>query len=81
MRFMQVVLPNSGIDQSNFDFDEFFAASLDDRTMVESQIGEVPNVSEGCNVPTDEPSLRFRRWYYRTVKNRKTEAIQSTSAG
>jgi phenylpropionate dioxygenase-like ring-hydroxylating dioxygenase large terminal subunit len=81
MRFMQVVLPNSGIDRSNFDFDEFFAASLDDRTMVESQIGEVPNLSEGCNVPTDEPSLRFRRWYYRTVKNRRTEAIQGTSAG
>lgn len=81
MRFMQVVLPNSGIDRSNFDFDQFFAASVDDRTMVESQIGEVPDISEGCNVPTDEPSLRFRRWYYRTVKNRRTEGIQSTSAG
>ncbi len=80
MRFMQVVLPNSGIERSNFDFDQFFAASLDDRTMVESQFGEVPNISEGCNVPTDEPSLRFRRWYYCTVKNRKTEAIQSTIA-
>lgn len=81
MRFVQVVLPNPGIDRSNFDFDEFFAASLDDRTMIESQIGEVPNVNEGCNVPTDEPSLRFRRWYYRTVKNQRTEAIQDTSAG
>lgn len=74
MRFMQVALPNSGIDQSNFDFDEFFAASLDDRIMVESQTSEVPNTNEGCNVPTDEPSLRFRRWYYRTIKNRRTEA-------
>ncbi len=75
MRFMQVLLPNPGIDRSNFDFDEFFAASDDDRTMIESQIGEVPNVNEGYNVPTDEPSLRFRRWYYRAVKNKKTEAI------
>lgn len=75
MRFMQVLLPNPGIDQSNFDFDEFFAASDDDRIMVESQIGEVPNVNEGYNVPTDEPSLRFRRWYYRSVKGRRTEAI------
>jgi phenylpropionate dioxygenase-like ring-hydroxylating dioxygenase large terminal subunit len=81
MRFMQVLLPNPGIDRSNFDFDEFFAASKDDRTMVESQIGEVPNLNEGYNVPTDEPSLRFRRWYYRAVKNQRTEATQDTSAG
>ncbi len=74
MRFMQVVLPNSGIDRNNFDFDEFFAASLDDRTMIESQIGEVPNTTDECNVPTDEPSLRFRRWYYHTVKILKIEA-------
>lgn len=69
MRFMQVVLPKPGIDRNNFDFDEFFAASLDDRIMVESQIGEVPNATDEYNVPTDEPSLRFRRWYYRTVKS------------
>lgn len=81
MRFMQVVLPNPGIDRSNFDFDEFFAASLDDRIMAESQIGEIPNTNEGCNVPTDEPSLRFRRWYYRTVKHKRIEAIQDASAG
>lgn len=81
VRFMQVLLPNPGVDRSNFDFDEFFAASDDDRTMIESQIGEVPNVNEGCSVPTDEPSLRFRRWYYRTVKNKKTGAIQDQSAG
>jgi phenylpropionate dioxygenase-like ring-hydroxylating dioxygenase large terminal subunit len=68
MRFMQVVLPNPGIDRNKFDFDEFFAASLDDRIMIESQIGEVPNTTDEYNVPTDEPSLRFRRWYYHTVK-------------
>ncbi|MBD0344061.1 MAG: aromatic ring-hydroxylating dioxygenase subunit alpha [Coleofasciculus sp. Co-bin14] len=75
MRFMQVALPKPGVDQSNFDFDGFFAASLDDRMMVESQAGEVPNTTEGHNVPTDEPSLRFRRWYYRTLKSRVPEAI------
>ncbi len=48
--------------------------------MIESQIGEVSDTNEGCNVPTDEPSLRFRRWYYRTVKNRITEAIQDANA-
>lgn len=75
MRFMQVILPNLGIDRTNFDFDEFFAASLDDRSMIESQIGEVPSTTEGFNVPSDEPSLRFRRWYYRTVKNQRAKAI------
>ncbi|HEY9660130.1 MAG TPA: hypothetical protein V6C65_16860, partial [Allocoleopsis sp.] len=81
MRFMQVALPNPGIDRSNFDFGEFFAASDDDRRMVESQIGEISNTNEGCKVPTDEPSLRFRRWYYRTVKHKSTEAIEDTSTG
>ncbi|MGB5959824.1 MAG: aromatic ring-hydroxylating dioxygenase subunit alpha [Coleofasciculaceae cyanobacterium] len=76
MRFMQVILPNPGIDRSNFNFDQFFAASLDDRTMIESQIGEVPRTTEGCHVPTDEPSLRFRRWYYRTVKNRDDSRVR-----
>ncbi len=75
MRFMQVLLPHPGIDRSNFDFAGFFAASDDDRMLIESQIGEVSNVNEGYNVPTDEPSLRFRRWYYSAVKNKKTEAI------
>jgi hypothetical protein len=38
--------------------------------IIEAQIGEVPNTNGECNVPTDEPSLRFRRWYYRTMKSR-----------
>ena len=81
LRFMQVVLPSPGIDRSNFDFDEFFAASLDDRNMTESQVGEVPNTNEGCNVSTDEPSLRFRRWYYSVMKNKEAEVIQDMSVG
>ncbi|MBH8553671.1 aromatic ring-hydroxylating dioxygenase subunit alpha [Nostocaceae cyanobacterium CENA357] len=79
LRFVQVVLPSPGIDRSNFDFDDFFAASQDDRTMTESQVGEIPNMNEGCNVPTDEPSLRFCRWYYSVMKNKEAEGIQDTS--
>jgi phenylpropionate dioxygenase-like ring-hydroxylating dioxygenase large terminal subunit len=70
MRFMQVILPSPGVNRNNFNFDEFFAASGEDRAMVESLIGEVPYITEECNVPTDEPSKRFRRWYYGTVKNK-----------
>ena len=69
-RFMQVILPNPGVDQTNFDFNKLIAPAAEDRVVIESQIGEVPNTTGECNVPTDEPSLRFRRWYYRTVKNR-----------
>jgi phenylpropionate dioxygenase-like ring-hydroxylating dioxygenase large terminal subunit len=69
MRFMQVILPSPGVDRSNFDFDGFIAPAIEDRVIVEAQKGEVPNTTGECNVPTDEPSLRFRRWYYRVVKD------------
>jgi phenylpropionate dioxygenase-like ring-hydroxylating dioxygenase large terminal subunit len=69
MRFMQVILPSPGIDRTNFDFDGFVASAIEDRVIIEAQKGEVPNTTGECNVPTDEPSLRFRRWYYRVVKN------------
>jgi nitrite reductase/ring-hydroxylating ferredoxin subunit len=72
-RFMQVILPNPGIDKSNFDFNEFIAPTIEDRVVIESQIGEVPNTTEECNVPTDEASLRFRRWYHSTIKNSRTQ--------
>ncbi len=75
-RFMQVILPNSGIDQTNFDFETFMAPVVEDRVMIELQVGEVPKVTEESHMPTDEPSLRFRRWYYGAVKNRTTEVIQ-----
>ena len=64
-RFMQVILANPGINKTKFDFNQFIAPSIEDRIVVESQIGEVSNTTEECNVPTDEASLRFRRWYYR----------------
>ncbi len=72
MRFMQVILPSPGIDRTNFDFDGFVASAIEDRVILEAQKGEVPNTTDECNVPTDEPSLRFRRWYYRAVKDQKT---------
>ncbi len=64
MRFMQVILPSPGIDRTNFDFDEFVASAIEDRVIIEAQKGEVPNTTGECNVPTDEASLRFRRWYH-----------------
>ncbi|MCU0550522.1 MAG: aromatic ring-hydroxylating dioxygenase subunit alpha [Leptolyngbya sp. Prado105] len=67
-RFMQVILPYLGMDQTSFDIVQFTAPVAEDRIVIESQIGEVPNTTDECNVPTDEPSLRFRRWYYRVVK-------------
>jgi phenylpropionate dioxygenase-like ring-hydroxylating dioxygenase large terminal subunit len=73
MRFMQVILPNPGADRTNFNFDEFIRPSLEDRDVIESQTGEVPNTTDECNVPTDAPSLRFRRWYYHAVKTQNTE--------
>jgi hypothetical protein len=34
----------------------------------------VPNTVDEYNVPTDEPSLQFRGWYYRAVKlNRRLD--------
>jgi phenylpropionate dioxygenase-like ring-hydroxylating dioxygenase large terminal subunit len=68
MRLMQVILPSPGIDRTNFDFDAFVASTIEDRVIIEAQKGEVPNTTGECNVPTDEASLRFRRWYYSNVK-------------
>ncbi len=41
---------------------------MEDQIIVESQMGEVRNTTEECNVPSDEASLQFRRWNYREVK-------------
>ncbi len=65
---MQVILPNLGLDRTNFDFDGFVASAVEDRVIIEPQTSEVPNTTGECNVPTDEPSLRFRRWYHTTLK-------------
>lgn len=69
MRFMQVILPNPGTDRSNFNFEEFMQPSIEDQSVIEAQIGAVPNVADECNVPTDAPSLRFRRWYHLMMKD------------
>jgi hypothetical protein len=69
MRLMQVILPSPGIDRTNFDFGGFVASTVEDRVIVEALRGQVPNTTSECNVPTDEPSLRFRHWYYSMMKD------------
>ncbi len=47
--------------------DEFIKPVIEDKIVIESQIGEIPNTKEECNVPTDKVTLLFRRWYYQTM--------------
>jgi nitrite reductase/ring-hydroxylating ferredoxin subunit len=68
LRIMQVILPSHGMNKTNFDFDGFVSSAIEDKAIIEAQMGEVPNTTGECNVPTDEASLRFRRWYYRIIK-------------
>jgi phenylpropionate dioxygenase-like ring-hydroxylating dioxygenase large terminal subunit len=44
---------------------EFIKPLVEDRVVIESQSGEIPAMSEECHVPTDKPTLLFRRWYHR----------------
>ena len=46
---------------------EFIKPALEDRVVVESQLGAVPVMTEECHVPTDKPALLFRRWYEQTI--------------
>lgn len=43
--------------------DEFIKPVIEDKIVIESQIGEIPNTKEECNVPTDKATLLFRHWY------------------
>ncbi|MDY6900726.1 MAG: aromatic ring-hydroxylating dioxygenase subunit alpha [Cyanobacteriota bacterium] len=45
--------------------DEFIKPVIEDKIVIESQIGEIPKTTEECNVPTDKATLLFRRWYHR----------------
>jgi phenylpropionate dioxygenase-like ring-hydroxylating dioxygenase large terminal subunit len=71
-RFTLVILPNFGLDRTNFNFNEFITPAVEDRVVIESQIGEVPKSTEECNIYTDVASLRFRHWYHSTMKNHYT---------
>ncbi|OYQ64263.1 hypothetical protein B9G53_12575 [Pseudanabaena sp. SR411] len=45
---------------------EFIEPIVEDRVVVESQNGEIPLIGE-ANVPTDQPTLSFRRWYHQAI--------------
>ncbi len=47
--------------------DEFIKPVIEDKVVIESQVGEIPNTTEELNVPTDKGTLLFRRWYYQTM--------------
>jgi phenylpropionate dioxygenase-like ring-hydroxylating dioxygenase large terminal subunit len=46
---------------------EFIDPIIEDRVVIESQQGEIPTVTSECNVPTDQVTLLFRRWYHQTM--------------
>jgi phenylpropionate dioxygenase-like ring-hydroxylating dioxygenase large terminal subunit len=53
---------------------EFIDPIVEDRVVIESQKGSIPLTTGECNVPTDEATLLFRRWYHQTL-NRQALAI------
>lgn len=53
---------------------EFIEPVIEDRVVIESQQGAIPLITKECNVPTDQATLLFRRWYHQTF-NRQTMAI------
>ncbi|WP_371261665.1 hypothetical protein [Rivularia sp. PCC 7116] len=46
--------------------EEFIKPVIEDKIVIESQIGEIPNTTKECNVPTDRATLLFRNWYSAT---------------
>lgn len=53
---------------------EFIDPIVEDRIVIESQKGEVPLTKEERNVPTDQATLLFRRWYHQML-NRQVAAV------
>jgi phenylpropionate dioxygenase-like ring-hydroxylating dioxygenase large terminal subunit len=45
---------------------EFLDPIIEDRVVIESQIGEIPTPTGECNVPSDRATLLFRRWHHQT---------------
>lgn len=46
---------------------EFVAPLVEDRMVIESQKGAIPFTTGECNVPTDQATLLFRRWYHQML--------------
>lgn len=55
------------IQTQQFAAQEFIKPLLEDRVVIESQLGEIPLLAEECHVTTDKPTLLFRRWYHQTI--------------
>ncbi|NEQ23449.1 MAG: aromatic ring-hydroxylating dioxygenase subunit alpha [Microcoleus sp. SIO2G3] len=53
---------------------EFIEPVVEDRVVIESQEGAIPLTTRECNVPTDQATLLFRRWYYQML-NCQTAAV------
>ncbi|MGB3650625.1 MAG: aromatic ring-hydroxylating dioxygenase subunit alpha [Rivularia sp. (in: cyanobacteria)] len=47
--------------------EEFIKPVIEDKVVIETQLGEIPNTTEECNVPTDKGTLLFRHWYHQTI--------------
>lgn len=46
---------------------DFIDPIIEDRVVVESQSGEISGTTGECNVPTDQVTLLFRRWYHQVI--------------
>jgi phenylpropionate dioxygenase-like ring-hydroxylating dioxygenase large terminal subunit len=53
---------------------EFIPPIVEDRVVIESQKGAIPSTTGERNVPSDQATLLFRRWYHRTI-NRQAAAV------
>jgi phenylpropionate dioxygenase-like ring-hydroxylating dioxygenase large terminal subunit len=45
----------------------FLPPIVEDRIMIESQSGVIPTTIGECNVPSDQATMLFRRWYHQTI--------------
>jgi phenylpropionate dioxygenase-like ring-hydroxylating dioxygenase large terminal subunit len=52
---------------------EFIDPIVEDRIVIESQKGEVSLTKGEHNVPTDQATLLFRRWYHQMINRQVTE--------
>lgn len=48
--------------------EEFIKPVIEDKVIIESQLGAIPDITEECNVLSDKATLLFRHWYHQTMK-------------
>ena len=56
---------------------EFIAPIVEDRVVIESQEGAIPLITEEYNVPTDQATLLFRRWYHQMLNRQLVQEVRS----